>query len=172
MADRQAPARRLTTRVAAVALLLALGPTVPPALAQPAEGARADAATEARARAIGKHLRCLVCQNQSIDDSDAELAQDLRRLVRDRVRAGDSDQQIIGYIVSRYGDFVLLKPPFKPATYALWLGPLALAGLAGLVAVVYFRRRRPAEEAGALSAEEEARLTALLAAPKVEDDDA
>lgn len=172
MADRQAPARRLIARVAAVALLLALGPTVHPALAQPAEGARADAATEARARAIGKHLRCLVCQNQSIDDSDAELAQDLRRLVRDRVRAGDSDQQIIGYIVSRYGDFVLLKPPFKPATYALWLGPLALAGLAGLVAVVYFRRRRPAEEAGALSADEEARLTALLAAPKVEDDDA
>ena len=87
-----------------------------------------DPALEARAREISKGLRCLVCQNQSIDDSDADLARDLRVLVRERLAAGDSDGQVIGYVVSRYGDFVLMRPPFKAATYALWLGPALIAG--------------------------------------------
>ncbi len=123
----------------------------------------ADPALEARARAIGQSLRCLVCRNQSIDDSDADLARDLRRLVRRRLVAGDGDGQAVAYIQARYGDYVLLKPPFKPATYALWLGPpaLLLAGAAGVVA----SRRRRAEAEPALSAEERARLARLLEAP-------
>lgn len=100
-----------------------------------------DPALEARAREIGRGLRCLVCQNQSIDDSDAELARDLRVLVRERLKSGDSDEQVVDYVVSRYGDFVLLDPPFKAATYALWLGPAALA-IAGIIAVVVFYRHR------------------------------
>ena len=90
-----------------------------------------DPQLEARARVIGQELRCLVCQNQSIDDSDADLAHDLRLLVRQRLQAGDSDAQVKAYIVARYGDFVLLNPPFKASTYVLWLGPLffALCGI-------------------------------------------
>jgi len=102
-----------------------------------------DPALEARAREISKGLRCLVCQNQSIDDSDADLARDLRVLVRERLAAGDSDGQVIDYVVSRYGDFVLMRPPFKATTYALWLGPALIAGL-GVLAVVAFYRRRTA----------------------------
>lgn len=102
----------------------------------------ADRALEARARDIGRELRCLVCQNQSIDDSDADLARDLRMLVRERLKAGDSDRQVVDYVVSRYGDFVLLRPPFKPETYALWFGPgVILAGGAAAI-VLYHRRRR------------------------------
>jgi cytochrome c-type biogenesis protein CcmH len=102
-----------------------------------------DATLEARARTLSKELRCMVCQNQSIDDSDAPLARDLRLLVRERLTAGDSDQQVIDFLVARYGDFVLLKPPFTAHTLLLWLGPLAilLAGAAGLV--IALRRRRP-----------------------------
>ena len=96
---------------------------------------------ETRARHISENLRCLVCQNQSIDDSDAPLARDLRQLVRDRLVDGDSDQEVIDYVVSRYGDFVLLRPPVKAATMVLWMGPIffALAGLFGLI--LYFRRQ-------------------------------
>ena len=108
-------------RIILLALLLALASN--PALAIVAGESLDDTALEARARDIGKTLRCLVCQNQSIDDSNAGLAKDLRRLVRERLVAGDSDQAVIAYIVERYGDYVLLKPPFKPITYALWLGP-------------------------------------------------
>ena len=103
-----------------------------------------DPVLEERAREISKGLRCLVCQNQSIDDSDAGLAKDLRLLVRERLVAGDSDEEVVNYIVSRYGEFVLLRPPFKLATLALWLGPLLLV-LIGLVSVVvFFRRNRDA----------------------------
>ena len=120
---------------------------------------------EIRARDIGKNLRCLVCQNQSIDDSDAQLARDLRLLVRERIRAGDSDNDVIAYVVSRYGDFVLLKPPLKAATMALWLGPAAIA-LAAIFAVVTFYRRRAAGAARAapkpLSEAEKRRLAAVL----------
>ncbi|HEX5079414.1 MAG TPA: cytochrome c-type biogenesis protein [Geminicoccaceae bacterium] len=126
----------------------------------------ADPALEQRARALSRQLRCLVCQNQSIDDSDADLAHDLRRLVRERLLAGDSDEQIIAFLTARYGDFVLLKPPVEPATWGLWFGPLALLLLAGGGIVVYLRRR-PAEETASppLSPTERARLDALLSEP-------
>ncbi len=124
----------------------------------------ADAALEARARALSKNLRCLVCQNQSIDDSDAELARDLRILVRERLKAGDSDDEIVAFLVARYGDFVLLKPPMKPATWLLWFGPLAVfltAGL-GLFIAVRRRRARPALAPAPLDEKEKARLARIL----------
>ena len=100
-----------------------------------------DPALESRARDVSQNLRCLVCQNQSIDDSDADLARDLRLLVRERIKAGDTNNQVIDYVVSRYGDFVLLKPPFKASTIVLWFGP-ALAFIAGIIALFMFFRRR------------------------------
>jgi cytochrome c-type biogenesis protein CcmH len=123
----------------------------------------ADPVLEQRARALAKQLRCLVCQNQSIDDSDAELARDLRQIVRERLVAGDSDQEIIAFLTARYGDFVLLKPPVKPATWGLWFGPLAVLLVAAGGIAVYLRRRGPRDAAGApLSAEERERLDALM----------
>ncbi len=121
----------------------------------------ADPALEQRARQLSKQLRCLVCQNQSIDDSDAELADDLRRLVRERLVAGDTDQQIFEFLTARYGDFVLLRPPVEPATWGLWFGPVTLLLVgAGGIAIHLRRRRRPGPPA--LSAAERARLDALL----------
>jgi cytochrome c-type biogenesis protein CcmH len=123
----------------------------------------ADPALEARARELGKELRCLVCQNQSIDDSDADLARDLRRIVRERLVAGDSDAEILEFLTARYGEFVLLKPPVEPATFGLWFGPLLVLVVAGLGVLVYLRRNRPAAPTAApLSAEEHARLQTLL----------
>ena len=122
----------------------------PASLAIGASEALPDAALEERAREIGKSLRCLVCQNQSIDDSDAELARDLRQLVRERLSAGDRDEAIYDYVVSRYGDFVLLKPPFKPATYVLWFGPAVVLLLAGAGAFVYLRNQGRREAADAV----------------------
>lgn len=123
----------------------------------------ADPVLEERARALSRQLRCLVCQNQSIDDSDADLARDLRQLVRERLVAGDSDAEIIAFLTARYGDFVLLKPPVKPSTWGLWFGPLAVLLVAGGGIVVYLRRRRPRDTASApLSAKERARLDALM----------
>jgi cytochrome c-type biogenesis protein CcmH len=124
----------------------------------------ADPVLEARARDISKDLRCLVCQNQSIDDSDAQLARDLRVLVRQRLAAGSSNEEVVDYVVSRYGDFVLLKPPFKLSTYALWVGP-AVIFAGGLLAVVVFYRRRGSVAETApppLSVEESRRLERLL----------
>ncbi|WKA30931.1 cytochrome c-type biogenesis protein [Bradyrhizobium roseum] len=128
-----------------------------------------DPAKEARARDLSRELRCMVCQNQSIDDSDAPLARDLRLLVRERIATGDSDGQVIDFLVARYGEFVLLKPRFTPHTLLLWLlPPLALIG--GGVALWLYSRRRPNAGAAAdpallhLTAEEEARLERLLAA--------
>ena len=92
---------------------------------------------------IGKQLRCLVCQNESIEDSNADLAKDLRRLVRTRISGGDTDEQTIAWLVARYGDFVRLRPPFNAVTWALWLSPLMAVGV-GLGAVLLARRRRPA----------------------------
>ena len=125
-------------------LALFLARTSGPALAMAAGESLDDPVFEARARDIGKGLRCLVCQNQSIDDSNAGLAKDLRRLVRERLVAGDSDSAVVNFVVARYGDFVLLKPPFKGATLMLWLGPAAIAGFALIVTVLFFRRRRAA----------------------------
>ncbi|OHC75312.1 MAG: hypothetical protein A3G18_02630 [Rhodospirillales bacterium RIFCSPLOWO2_12_FULL_58_28] len=126
-----------------------------------------DPVMEARARDISKGLRCLVCQNQSIDDSDATLAKDLRILVRERLVAGDTNERVIEYVVSRYGDFVLLKPPLKSYTLALWLGPILIAVLGILAVVVYFRRRLGVvagseENPAPLSDDEKRRLHALL----------
>jgi len=119
----------------------------PPAWAVNPDEVLSDPVMENRAREISRGLRCLVCQNQSIDDSDADLAKDLRIIVRERLTAGDSDAQVVDFVVSRYGDYVLLKPPFKLATLVLWLGPAAIAG-GGLIAVLmFFRRRRAGESA-------------------------
>lgn len=123
-----------------------------------------DPALEARARQISKGLRCLVCQNENIDDSNADLAHDLRLLVRERLKAGDSDEEVVNYIVDRYGEYVLLKPPVNAATIWLWIAGPVLLVLGLLIAFVYARRRASAPEPAArpLSAEEEARLAALL----------
>jgi len=126
----------------------------------------ADPALEARARDISAGLRCLVCQNESIDDSGADLAHDIRVFVRERLTEGDTNPQVVAAVVSRYGAFVLLKPPVEPATYLLWFGPplLVLTGLGG--ALFWLRRRRPAEATQApLSTEEEHRLRTLLGEP-------
>ena len=120
----------------------------------------ANPAQEARAEAIGHQLRCMVCQNESVEESEADLARDLRRIIRTRVAAGDSDQQIIGWMTARYGDFVRLRPPFNALTAALWGAPL-LALLVGAGAVFIARRRRPAAPAS-LSDEERRRLSELL----------
>ena len=121
----------------------------------------ADPKLEARARAISSELRCVVCQNQTIDDSDADLAHDLRVLLRQRLKAGDTDQQAIAYIVNRYGDYVLLKPPFEAETLILWLGPLLVLVAGGIGVMFYLGRRRDAAQP-ALTADEEARLDRLL----------
>jgi cytochrome c-type biogenesis protein CcmH len=122
----------------------------------------ADPVLEARARDIGKELRCLVCRNQSIDDSEADLAHDLRVLVRERLKAGDTDEQAIDYIRARYGDFVLLKPPFELSTWLLWGGPALILVLGGLGIARYLRRRGALAEPPPLSADEESRLSAML----------
>jgi cytochrome c-type biogenesis protein CcmH len=147
-------------RAALLALLLFFA--IGPALAVEPGEKLADPVLEARARDISKELRCLVCQNQSIDDSDADLARDLRRLVRDRIVAGDNDAQVLDFIVERYGQFVLLRPPFEPVTWLLWLAPLALllAGAGGIVLV--FRRRSPMGPQG-LDPEEKSRIERLMA---------
>lgn len=124
-----------------------------------------DPALETRARDLAKELRCLVCQNQSIDDSDAGLARDLRRLVRERLLAGDSDDEIIAFVTERYGDFVLLRPPVKPSTWGLWYGPPLMFGIGAIALVYYMRRRRGEPVSGGtadLSADEQAKLDRLL----------
>lgn len=140
----------------AVALLLALAGRA--AAIQPGEALR-DPAAEARARAISAELRCLVCQNQSIDDSDAPLAQDLRRLVRERIAAGDDDTAVVRRVVERYGNFVLLRPPVTPATWLLWGAPLLLLGGGIWLA----RRASRSAPPPALDQAEEAQLHALTA---------
>ncbi|MBC8792835.1 MAG: cytochrome C biogenesis protein CcmH [Tagaea sp. CACIAM 22H2] len=132
-----------------------------PALAVLPSERLADPALEARARALSLELRCQVCQNQSIDDSNAPLAADLRRLVRERLVAGDSDAGVLDYVVRRYGDYVLLRPPMREDTALLWFGPLAILIAGGIGAFVYLRRRKLTVEA-ALTAEEEARLKAIV----------
>ncbi len=122
-----------------------------------------DPALEARARAISEGLRCLVCQNQSIDDSDAPLAKDLRLLVRERLKAGDSDQEIADFIVARYGEFVLLRPRLSPHTMLLWFAtPAVFATALFLIWLAYRRRKAAAQGLAPLSANEERRLKRLL----------
>jgi cytochrome c-type biogenesis protein CcmH len=148
----------------ALVLAAMLGLAAAAALAVEPGERLADPALEARARAIGAELRCLVCQNQSIDDSNADLAHDLRVLIRERLSAGDSDSQVLQFMVRRYGDFILLKPPVKPETYLLWFGPFAVLALGALGAALYLRRSRGAPQAPApLSPDEQRRLDKLLA---------
>ncbi|MGE3150383.1 MAG: cytochrome c-type biogenesis protein CcmH [Pseudorhodoplanes sp.] len=120
----------------------------------------ADPLLESRARILSKELRCMVCQNQSIDDSDAPLARDLRVLVRERLKAGDSDEQVLKFLVQRYGDFVLLDPPFNRRTLLLWGAPAGLL-LIGLLVIAMAARRRPTPPAANLTTSEEKRLAML-----------
>jgi len=122
-----------------------------------------DPVLEQRAREVSRDLRCVVCQNENIDESNAEMARDMRLLVRDRLKEGESNEQVKQYLVDRYGDYVLLNPPFKPTTYVLWFGP-ALILLGGMAAAFAFYRRRAAAPVAPppLSEAEQARLRALL----------
>ncbi|CAM5502376.1 cytochrome c-type biogenesis protein CcmH/NrfF [Aquamicrobium terrae] len=122
----------------------------------------ADPALEARARTLSEGLRCMVCQNQSIDESDADLARDLRVLVRKRLQAGDSDRQVMDYIVSRYGEFVLLKPRFDLRNALLWTAPALLLLVGGIFVFRAARRRPAALQSAALTDEEKAALDAIL----------
>jgi len=145
-----------------LAAVLTLALLASPALAVRPDEMLADPALEQRARALSQGLRCLVCRNESIDDSDADLAHDLRVLLRDRLTAGDSDAQAVDYIVARYGEFVLLNPTTRGANLILWgAGPAAL--LAGaFLAFSVTRRRARAADVAELSAEDQARVKALL----------
>ena len=157
--------KQILIRVFAIAITIG----VPAAYAVQPDEIMSDPAKESRARDLSRELRCMVCQNQSIDDSEAPLARDLRLLVRERIEAGDSDTQVIDFLVARYGEFVLLKPRFKPQTLLLWLvPPLALAG--GGFALWMHSRRRSRSAANEdpssfkLTPEEEERLGRLIAA--------
>lgn len=145
-------------------LMLALAAGSGPALALLPGEALSDPALEARARALSSELRCMVCQNQSIDDSDAQLAADLRVLVRERLTAGDSDREVIDYVVSRYGEFVLLKPQMSVRNALLWSTPAILLLIGVGVLVVSHRRRRSTFEA--LTPEESADLDRILESSK------
>jgi cytochrome c-type biogenesis protein CcmH len=145
-----------------LALALALGLAAMPAVAVQPDEVLADPALEARARALSRELRCVVCQSENIDDSNAAIARDLRLLVRERLAAGDSDADVLAFLVARYGDYVLLNPPARGANWALWLAGPGLLVLAGVSAGAYLRRRgRGSDPAPPLTAEEEARLADL-----------
>lgn len=151
--------------------LMALGLlAAPPAMAVLPDEMLDDPALEARAREISKDIRCLVCQNESIDDSNADLARDLRIIVRERLVAGDSNAEVKQYLVDRYGEYVLLTPPMKLETLLLWGGPFVFVVIGVVAVLVWFRGRAPspsadsgAQKAGGLSAEERQRIDALLA---------
>lgn len=137
-----------------------------PALAVEPEEILDDPALEARARDLSRILRCLVCQNQSVDESNAGLAKEIRQVVRERLVAGASDDEAIAYLVDRYGDFVLLKPPLRPSTFLLWYGPALIALITGAALLLLYRRHRKRLSAPhnpvALSREERDRLDRLL----------
>ena len=128
-----------------------------------------DPVLESRARALSQDLRCLVCQNQSIDDSNAPLAQDLRVLVRERLAAGDSDEQVMAFVTDRYGDYVLLRPPVQDNTYALWLTPAAVLVIGAVIAALVLSRGRGRSEPDPLTPDERRRVDALLAADRERD---
>lgn len=154
--------RRHYSLFAAFVILLGLYAT--PAFAVNPDEMLANPKLEERARDISQGLRCLVCQNQSIDDSDADLARDLRILVRERLVAGDTDQEVVDYIVERYGDYVLLNPPLKPETYILWISPAVLAILALIAVIAFYRRKQREDGEGpkSLSIREQKRLDEIL----------
>jgi cytochrome c-type biogenesis protein CcmH len=146
-----------------IAVLLLLLLSSPAQAFEPDEVLK-DPVLESRARAISAHLRCPVCQNQSIDDSNAPLSKDLRLLVRERLLAGDSDAQVKQFLVARYGEFILLKPPLAAATIVLWIAPLLLLGAAAVVVLRWAGRssQSPVLADAPLTAEEQARLTEVL----------
>ncbi len=144
-----------------LAMILALFAPLPAFAVNPDE-VLSNPVLEQRARNLSAQLRCMVCQNQSIDDSNAELARDLRVLVRERLTNGDTDDQVVDYVVSRYGEFVLLKPRLSAKTVILWATPILLL-LVGAIAILVFVRTRPSQRAvAALTAEEQARIEELL----------
>ncbi|MDP4822646.1 MAG: cytochrome c-type biogenesis protein CcmH [Aestuariivirgaceae bacterium] len=143
------------------ALILALLLNATPAFAVQPDEILADPALEQRARQLSSQLRCVVCQNQSIDDSDAPLARDLRLILRERLKAGDDDAAAKAYLVARYGDFVLLKPPFNQTTLLLWLGPFLILA-AGAAYLLLQGRRKPAPTEAPISAEEAEKLKKLI----------
>ncbi|MGB5079835.1 MAG: cytochrome c-type biogenesis protein [Burkholderiales bacterium] len=149
-----------------LALLLLLAPVIP-AHAKDARPAAADPVLEKRVMALAAELRCLVCQNQTIADSNADLATDLRNQVREKMRQGASDSEIIDFMVARYGDFVLYRPPLKATTLLLWFGPLLLLAGGAWVLVRLVRRRRPAEDVD-ISAAQRSRAAELLAGSEAE----
>lgn len=146
--------RRMLAAIAVVWLSLA------PALAQ--EMQLADPKLEQRARDLSREIRCVVCQSQSVADSDADIAKELRALIREQMAAGRSDQEIRDYLVARYGDFVLFDPPFKASTYALWIGPFAILVLAAIGVAIFFRRRAHEPARAALNPDEQNRVARLL----------
>ena len=143
------------------ALILLAMLWIAPALAQ--ESPLADPQLEQRARDLSREIRCVVCQSQSVADSDADIAKEVRVIIREQIAAGKSDREIQDYLVARYGDFVLFDPPFKGSTYVLWLGPFAILVLAAIGVAVFFRRRaqEPAR-ARELSVDEHSRVVRLL----------
>ncbi|HEV2161828.1 MAG TPA: cytochrome c-type biogenesis protein [Stellaceae bacterium] len=145
---------------ALIAAAILLG-AMPAALAVEPSEMLPNPALEARAEAIGKQLRCLVCQNESIEDSGADLAHDLRVIIRERLKAGDNDGQVVKYVTDRYGAFVLLKPPVEPATYLLWFSPFAILIL-GAAGAWFYLRRRPAPPDEPLDLDQRRQLERLL----------
>jgi len=143
-------------------VVLAFSLLAAPALAVLPHEMLTDPAQEARARNLSREIRCQVCQNQSIDDSNAPLAADLRRIVRERIVAGDSDRQVTEFLVRRFGDNVLMRPPVRPDTWPLWFGPAAILVVAGIGLLVFLRRRPAAQSAAPLAADEERRLATLI----------
>jgi cytochrome c-type biogenesis protein CcmH len=154
----------LRHRLFAALAFCALTAIAAPSKAVEPDEVLADPAQEARARDLSENLRCLVCQNQSIDDSNADLARDLRLLLRERIKAGDSDKAAIDYIVARYGNFVLLKPPLQVDTALLWFGPglVLLLALAGYWMLIRGRLNQPADSPKKLTEAEREQLQAIL----------
>ena len=150
-----------------LAAAIALSPIV--LLAADAVPTDKDPLTSARAVALAEKLRCLVCQNQTIEESNAELAQDLRQQIREQIAAGRSDKEIVDYMVARYGDFVLYQPPVKSTTLLLWGGPALLVAIGFLVLARTVRLRRAQSEAPALTAEERERVARLLRGERAKD---
>ena len=150
--------RKLLARIAVVAFVVGC----PVAYGVQPDEIMVDPAKEARARDLSRELRCMVCQNQSIDDSDAPLARDLRLLVRERIATGDSDSQVIDFLVARYGEFVLLKPRFSAHTLLLWLAPLGVLIIAAIAFFAAARRGKVTAGESRLTADEEARLATLV----------
>jgi cytochrome c-type biogenesis protein CcmH len=160
---------RATIPALAAALAMTLALAVPPTFATDAAPTEKDPVAQARAVKLSETLRCLVCQNQTIADSNAELAVDLRRQVREQIAAGRTDDEIIKYMTDRYGDFVLYRPPVKATTVLLWGGPALLLLIGAFMLMRIMRERRAAPEAPPLTAEERARADALLASPTKKD---